>query len=154
PNVQKARAALIRILRKQMARVYVLNLPVEHGINGPDDLIGCQGDAALARVFEGAKGVTTNTRKLYPLTLRSPEYSDDALALLFTEKYCDDLRYVAPLGRWYRWTGTVWAEDSTLHVYDLVRQVCRNTSLEVQKSEAIARKLASAMTVAAVERLA
>src|SRR5262249_32799844 len=41
---------------------------------------------------------------------RPPEYSDEAIALLFA-KAQDNLRYVAKLGRWFVWNGAVWRED-------------------------------------------
>ena len=55
--------------------------------------------------------------------------------------------------------GTVnrWARDDTLSVFDLCRLVCRDAAAEAKILEGgkqIARKLASAATVAAVERLA
>jgi hypothetical protein len=42
---------------------------------------------------------------------RPPEYSDEALALRFTERHKDLLRYVAAWGRWLIWDGTVCAAE-------------------------------------------
>jgi putative DNA primase/helicase len=50
---------------------------------------------------------------------RPPEYSDEALALRFATARADDLQYVAAWGRWYEWSGVVWAPDDTLAAYDL-----------------------------------
>ena len=50
------------------------------------------------------------------------------------------------------WDGTRWQVDDTLAAYDLVRKVCRTAAAECNK-ERIATILASAKTVAAVERL-
>jgi len=84
---------------------------------------------------------------------RPPEFSDEALALHFAEKHADDLRYVAAWGKWFVWTGTYWRRDDTLLAFDLVRAVCRAASARVEKVKT-KHDLASAQTVAAVERLA
>jgi putative DNA primase/helicase len=81
------------------------------------------------------------------------EYSDDALAQVFTERYGDDLRYTAAWGRWAIWNGHAWETDNTRRVSDLARRVCREEG-ESCKDEKLARHVASARTIAAVERLA
>ncbi len=81
----------------------------------------------------------------------SPAFSDDALALQFTDKHGDDLRYVAAWGRWLRWTGQCWRQDETVEVFDLARAVCRAAAVTANTG---AKTIASAKTVAAVERLA
>jgi putative DNA primase/helicase len=82
-----------------------------------------------------------------------PAFSDEALALRFAEQHEDDLRYVAAWNRWLRWTGTHWLVDDTLGAFDLVRIICREAASECNKGR-IAVGVASAKTVAAVERLA
>lgn len=82
-----------------------------------------------------------------------PEFSDDALALAFAERHEKGLRYVATWGKWLEWTGTHWRPETTLHAYDLARHVCRVATRDAGR-EHEARKLASAATVAAVERMA
>ena len=84
---------------------------------------------------------------------RPPAFSDEALALRFAERHADDLRYVAAWGRWLSWTGTHWQFDDTLHAFDLARQICREVAAGCNKGK-VASMLASAKTVAAVERLA
>jgi len=56
-------------------------------------------------------------------------------------------RYVA--GRWFEWTGSVWAEERTLKVYDSIRAFLRGKAEPETQ-----RRTCSAQTVAAVERLA
>jgi putative DNA primase/helicase len=92
-------------------------------------------------------------RKKSPEETVPPEYSDDALALEFTRRHGDDLRYVAPWGKWLRWDGMRWTEDRTVRVFDLARDVCRDAARRAD-SDKLARQIASAKTVAAVERLA
>lgn len=84
---------------------------------------------------------------------RPPEYTDESLALRFTELHKDRLRYVAAWGRWLIWNGSVWHFDQTMQAFDLARAVCRQASAECNEPN-VASAVASAKTVAAVERLA
>lgn len=84
---------------------------------------------------------------------RPPAFSDEALALRFAELHADDLRYVAAWGRWLSWDDTRWCFDDTLAAYDLVRKVCRLAAAQCNRAKGAA-VLASAKTVAAIERLA
>src|SRR5262245_55225473 len=77
--------------------------------------------------------------------------SEDALALAFAERYANELRYVSMWSRWLRCDGTSWHYDDTLHVFDMVRDICREAALLSGKSSHITP---SAKPVAAVERLA
>ena len=80
-----------------------------------------------------------------------PPNAEDSIALAFAEKYADQLRFVAAWGWWLIFSGARWVRDDTLHVFDLVRAICREAAVEAQK---VAYMVASAKTVAAVERLA
>jgi putative DNA primase/helicase len=84
---------------------------------------------------------------------RPPEFSDEALALRFAEQHTERLRYVAAWGRWLIWNGLRWCFDETLHAFDLVRRACRQAAADCDKPK-VAVSIASAKTVAAVERLA
>ena len=53
------------------------------------------------------------------------EFSDDALALEFSQRHGDDLRYTAAWGRWTCWNGHAWEADETRRVLDLARDCCR-----------------------------
>jgi phage/plasmid-associated DNA primase len=68
---------------------------------------------------------------------------EDALALSFIAERNGSIAYVAAWGKWREWNGTVWQEDNTLKVYDMVRAMCR---------AALGASL-DASTVAGVERL-
>lgn len=113
--------------------------------------------AAKARAASPrAKSVTHLNGETYSLIeseIVPPEFADDALALQFSNKYCDVLRYVDSWGRWMAWDGTTWRKDETLRVYDLVRGTCRLAAAEA-KQPSLQSKLASGRTVAAVEKLA
>ena len=83
----------------------------------------------------------------------APEFSDEDLALRFAALHVYTMRYVALWGRWFKWTGKVWAADEKKVAFSLSREVCRAAARECPK-EATAKSIASAKTVAAVERLA
>jgi putative DNA primase/helicase len=148
PRVLKARKKLVSQLRKQGADTRVLELP-QGDWNGPDDYIGIEGDEKMLAIIE-AGGTATDGGEILP-----PHFSEDALALRFSELYADDLRYVARWGQWLRWDSARWAEDATHHVFDLAREICREASAECGENEkATATRLASKSTRAAVESLA
>jgi len=105
---------------------------------------------ALAEIGHDLTGLTSTDDWLLP-----PRFSEEALALRFSRRYADDLRYVSRWGHWMRWDGMRWVDDDTLHVFDLSRGICRAASAECGESEkAAAIRLASKATSAAVERLA
>jgi len=79
--------------------------------------------------------------------------AEESLALAYAERHAHELRYVAAWGRWMRYDGTRWDFDDTLHAFDRARVICREVALECDSPKA-ARAVASAKTVAAVERLA
>jgi putative DNA primase/helicase len=84
-----------------------------------------------------------------------PRFSEEALALRFSRKHQGELVYVAGWGRWMCWDGTRWREDDTLAVFDRCRAICRRASAECgEAKERAAVKIATAQTVAAIERLA
>jgi P4 family phage/plasmid primase-like protien len=80
-------------------------------------------------------------------------FSEDAVALQFTQRHGADWRFVAAWGQWFVWTGTHWQREETLKVYDLARIVCRDAAASCENIK-LRAKIASASTVAAVERLA
>lgn len=80
-------------------------------------------------------------------------FADDTLALQFSALYEHDLRFVAGWGRWMRWNGHKWAQDTTLHVYDQVRLLCRTAAADAT-SATTKKAVASGKTIASVEKLA
>jgi hypothetical protein len=55
--------------------------------------------------------------------------SEDAMALAFADRYESELRYVDTWGRWLRYSDNHWTFDETLLVFDLVRDLCRDTAI-------------------------
>jgi len=82
-----------------------------------------------------------------------PECTDEALALRFSEDHAHELRHVAAWGKWLEWDGARWRPDATLATFNRARIVCRRASSQCENIK-VAAKVASASTVAAVERLA
>jgi putative DNA primase/helicase len=80
-----------------------------------------------------------------------PPAAEDAIALDFADRHQDELRYVALWGRWLHFDEVCWKLDDTLHVFDLARALCREVAGNCERNAAA---IASAKTVAAVERLA
>jgi putative DNA primase/helicase len=142
PKVRQAQNALVAELQKRNCEALLCNLPETDSVNGPDDYIAACGDEAMRQVFAHAAEAD-----------RPVEFSDDALALKFAELHADNLRYTAVWGRWSRWDDTCWQRDETLCIFDMVRAVCREAASECGGLR-LALRVASAGTVAAVERLA
>lgn len=88
---------------------------------------------------------------------RPAAYSADALALRFTGRHEHELRFVNLWGRWLIWNGRRWEIDETQRALDLARHVGREASAEIIDAKGpakLAASVASAKTVAAIERLA
>jgi hypothetical protein len=81
------------------------------------------------------------------------EFSEEALALQFSALHCNDWRYTALWGKWLQWLATYWHKEETFRAFDLARAICRRNSA-IASPDSLARSIASASTVAAVERLA
>ena len=78
--------------------------------------------------------------------------TEDGLSSAFTRRYGQDWRYCAQWSKWFVWTGQRWNEDQVLFVNHLARGVCRAASMKAD-SPRLKAKLASASTIAAVERI-
>ena len=111
----------------------------------------CVRAATLDDEVAGARRAAFSARETAPVAV-PPAFTDEALALRFTDLHKDRLRYVAAWGRWYLWDGIAWRPDETMLAFDLARTVCRKASSECD-DDRIASTVAAARTVAAVERL-
>ncbi len=89
----------------------------------------------------------------------SPRFSDDWLALAFSDRHNGQLLYVPAWSAWLRWDGTRWLRDDVLSVFDMARALCRDMAQEAQaedpkRGDDTAQAITGASTIAAVERLA
>jgi putative DNA primase/helicase len=82
-----------------------------------------------------------------------PAYSDDWLALAFSKRHADDLRYCALWGQWLHWDGARWKVDETKKIFDLVRKIIREVAVECNDAK-VSKQIASSKTVAAVKTMA
>src|SRR6516165_3468418 len=80
------------------------------------------------------------------------ELTEDGLALRFSERHADDLRYVATKGTWLKWDGIRWYPEATHLAFDLARQSCRADAKTYGNGKPPAN-VYSAKTIAAVERM-
>jgi putative DNA primase/helicase len=99
------------------------------------------------------RGVKSNTQIIPFDEPRPPAFSDEALALRFAEVYTHRFRYVGAWGKWMVWDGMQWRSDDTLHAFDAARHICREAASRANDPR-VQTSVASAKTVAAVERLA
>jgi len=79
-------------------------------------------------------------------------FSDEVLAQRFIDQRRADLRYTASWRQWLIWDGRRWAPDEKLTAFSLVRRFCYERAQQAERGEA--KGIASAGTVAAIERLA
>jgi putative DNA primase/helicase len=81
------------------------------------------------------------------------QFSEDALAVEFGDRYAVDTRFIAQAGRWMNYDGDAWREDRELRAFTRARGVCRDAASRC--NEPRERKLLTASrTVAAVEKMA
>ena len=91
--------------------------------------------------------------KLFDKFSPPPDLSDEDLALRFSSRFSDRLRFVKATGRWLIWNGFCWKDDLTYEVLDFARQVCRDAAAEADKPGR-AISVASAKTCSNVINLA
>jgi putative DNA primase/helicase len=80
-------------------------------------------------------------------------FTEDALALRFSERHKDDLRYIATKGVWLKWDGTRWYSEATHLAFDLARRSCRDDAQTFGNGK-VPSQVYSAKVIAAVERMA
>jgi putative DNA primase/helicase len=111
-------------------------------------------DRALQLVREtGRKAARKRRPKGNGVDRALPAFTEEALALSFAETHAGSLRHVAAWGKWLSFDGSRWCLDDTLFAFSLVRVLCREAACNCNEKN-ITVTLASAKTIAAVERLA
>src|SRR6516164_9764639 len=85
--------------------------------------------------------------------LEGDPLTEDKLALRFSERHAETLRYVAVTNTWFRWDGRNWRPEETTLAFDLARISCRSDA-ETYGNGRPPSSVYSAKTVAAVERMA
>ena len=114
----------------------------------PEDKRSARWHASYREIERQARGIYDKHTRNAPV---SPEGSEDAVALEVLDNHSHELRFVADLGKWFRWDGHRWAPDRTVGIYDIIRPFVRQAALSLG-STAQQRKAASSAMVAGVER--
>ncbi|WP_420566400.1 phage/plasmid primase, P4 family [Thalassobaculum sp.] len=87
-----------------------------------------------------------------------PAFSEEALARRYTAVFADSQRWVEAWGTWMIWMGTHWERDTTRVAERRARQIATKAAIELQDQDhralSAARRIASAKTIHAIERLA
>jgi putative DNA primase/helicase len=98
--------------------------------------------------------MTDNIAKLIVNRALAPDpFTEDALALRFSERHANDLRYLATRGQWFKWDGQRWKPEPTHLAFNLARQSCRDDAEFYGNGKAPAG-VSSKKTAAAVEYMA
>ena len=118
----------------------VAQLPQLKGVNPHDDLLALtDGDEQMAEALIAEPAA------------EGDEFSEDVLAIKFTELHGDDLRYVPTWG-WLRWDGQRWERDEARRAFNMARVVCRDAT--ESESKHVQQRIRSAQTRAAVVSMA
>jgi putative DNA primase/helicase len=72
-----------------------------------------------------------------------PAYSQTLIARTLAQNHGQDWRYVADMGQWLHWNGSIWQPDETNLIYDLASKVCCDFAARVPRDGKLARSLAS-----------
>ena len=94
-----------------------------------------------------------SVEKLVDDALAGDPFTEDAMALRFSVRHANDLRYIATKGAWQKWDGTRWYEELTALAFDLARQSCREDAKTFGNGK-VPSAVFAAKTIAAVERMA
>lgn len=82
-----------------------------------------------------------------------PPFSEEEMALDFAQTYSGTARHVGKWGKWMIWDGRRWRADETYQGFNLARKTVRRFAFRANAPKE-AKAIASAKTVAAIERLA
>jgi putative DNA primase/helicase len=66
--------------------------------------------------------------------IATPTFSEDAIALAFTARHLDEVRYTAKWGQWHLWDGQRWIEDRKREVFNKARTICREVARVKKKA--------------------
>jgi putative DNA primase/helicase len=145
-HVAMAIQTLATLLIERGAIVKRVDLPtLQEGRKcGLDDYFVAAGAPAFRELLEAAELLT---RSLL-------EFTEDALALSFAEKFKDTLRYDHTAGAWYRWDDVAWCRDEKQQGLNLARETLQEISAAAKAAGALREKLGKVSTAANVEKFA
>lgn len=121
-GTQQADRAL-KALRPQCARVVTLELPrLSH--DGAD-VLDWDGDAAELEALALAALSAPEPQAEEVASSDGMEVSEDAIALDFTARHRDTLRFDHSVGSWYEWDGERWSRDGCSRAFHYARTIGR-----------------------------
>jgi len=97
--------------------------------------------AAPVYAPEEANGAATNDN----IKRRRQHKTQDGVALEFSARYSDKLRFCHHTEKWFSWDGCIWRREETQLAFDFARTICREFG---------GKRLARASDAGAVERFA
>ena len=144
--------------QSRAARVRVLSVPNLPEKGDVADWIATGGTAeqliALANAAEN--GVELLARDLGEGSRENDdppfELTEDGVALAFTARHGDALRYCHQTGEWFYWTGAIWQQQKTKLAYSWARRTCRDAAKGLPVNDRA--RVGKAAFAAAVERFA
>ncbi len=104
----------------------------------------------VAKFYREAKATQANRETTRSDASDIPDGSDQALSMLFIERYGDIVRYIAKFGHWLIFDGMRWGLDEVGKVQELARKVCQETATRLLSGEntaSLARSVASATKI-------
>jgi putative DNA primase/helicase len=107
-KVQQARRDLAAELGRRGADVRVVDLPVEAGINGPDDYLGKHGATAFFALLDAAERLPGSERSIVPAPSAPMAVAREIVKHLYTNP--DGFVLRDHRGDFYQWDGTCWPE--------------------------------------------
>src|SRR5882762_3494450 len=118
-------------------------------------------DQAEKKVAENKKAARqAASASTTPTTPDPAQFADDVLAREFSALHAADLKYTASQSQWYVWTGIYWKPDTTLTVWEKVREFVEAKAAQVLvdfpnfNGSAEAANLRSKPKIYAIEALA
>jgi hypothetical protein len=103
--------------------------------------------------FDDPKKLVDDALRKAQRRIEAEPFTEDALALRFSARHADSLRYIATKSQWQSWDGLRWYSEETHLAFDLARQSCREAAQEYGNGKPPTHVF-SAKTIAAVERMA
>jgi putative DNA primase/helicase len=134
--VAAARNGLAQELADRGADVYLIDLPVEDGINGIDDFLGKHGPGPALGLFRSARLFDPKEK------LAALHYTDHGNEQAFELIHGSDFLFNRTSKQWLRWDGNIWVNDLTGNVDRAMLDVAAERLAATAKVQDDAREFA------------
>jgi primase-like protein/D5-like protein len=99
---------------------------------------GWQREQRSAPKANGRSNTESSTDSTTKTTDNTEIITEDAAALEFTARYCEQLRFDHDIGRWFKWTGSHWQLERTKLAFAWARELARELANEQSKKTRVA----------------